>query len=96
MHEMTEVLFCGETSLLLSSYLCCFCSQEADGLEVVGSGLPIASCSPLPDEREDEDEEQKENQYDSISCDSLLNLTCLCLTFLHSPPEPLWRRMRMC
>ncbi|XP_050977438.1 MYCBP-associated protein isoform X2 [Labeo rohita] len=39
-----------------------FSPPEADGLEVVGSGLPIASCSPLPDEREDEDEEQKENQ----------------------------------
>ncbi|KTF90619.1 hypothetical protein cypCar_00009974 [Cyprinus carpio] len=39
-----------------------FSPPEADGLEVVGSGLPVSSRSPLPDEREDEDEEQKENQ----------------------------------
>ncbi|XP_059409338.1 MYCBP-associated protein [Carassius carassius] len=37
-------------------------SPEADGLEVVGSGLPVSPRSSLLDEREDEDEEQKENQ----------------------------------
>ncbi len=70
--------------------------QEADGLEVVGSGLPVSSRSPLPDEREEEDEEQKENQYDSVSRDSRPDVTALCLTYLCSPAELLWRCMRMC
>lgn len=61
--------------------------QEADGLEVVGSSLPVSSRSPLLDEREDEDEEQKENQYDSVSRDSRLDVTALCLTCLCSPAE---------
>ncbi len=68
--------------------------QEAEGLEVVGSGLHVSSHSHLPDEREDEDEEQKENQY--VSRDSGPDVTALCLTCLCSPAELLWSCMRTC
>ncbi|XP_043106301.1 MYCBP-associated protein isoform X2 [Puntigrus tetrazona] len=35
---------------------------EAEALEVLGSGLPVSSGSPLPDEGEDEDGERKEDR----------------------------------
>lgn len=62
--------------------------QEVEGLEVLGSGLSVTR-SPLPDDREEEevDDEQKENEYDSVSCHSHPDVIGLCSCFLSSLPQ---------